>query len=211
MIRYTTDGTTPTLASPTYNNQRARSIGEVLTLATPGAYTVKWFATDIKGNQSAVKTQRLLVAADDADGTVGGTVPPTLSLSLGTRGGVPAVHAGRRSDVQRVDDGQRDLVGRRRRPVGRRPELDQHGQARQRHVHARPAAPGLGDERRRHRRRRSRRSVARPTRRSVLTYAGPTSNDQVTVNFRQTIGRTEALRTGAYSKTLTFTLSTTQP
>ena len=50
---------------------------------------------------------------------------------------------------------------------------------------------------------------ANPT--SVLTYAGPTSNDQVTVNFRQTIGRTEALRTGAYSKTLTFTLSTTQP
>ena len=45
---------------------------------------------------------------------------------------------------------------------------------------------------------------ANPT--SVLTYAGPTSNDQVTVNFRQTIGRTEALRTGAYSKTLTFTL-----
>ena len=32
VIRYTTDGTTPTLASPTYNNQRARSIGEVLTL-----------------------------------------------------------------------------------------------------------------------------------------------------------------------------------
>jgi hypothetical protein len=50
---------------------------------------------------------------------------------------------------------------------------------------------------------------ANPT--SVLTYAGPTSNDQVTLNFRQTIGRTEALRTGAYSKTLTFTLSTTQP
>ena len=45
----------------------------------------------------------------------------------------------------------------------------------------------------------------------MLTYAGPTSNDPVTLNFRQTIGRTEALRTGAYSKTLTFTLSTTQP
>ena len=50
---------------------------------------------------------------------------------------------------------------------------------------------------------------ASPT--SVLTYAGPTSNDAVTLNFRQVIGRTEALRTGTYSKTLTFTLSTTQP
>ena len=36
VIHYTTDGTTPTLASPTYNNQRARSIGEVLTLQQPG-------------------------------------------------------------------------------------------------------------------------------------------------------------------------------
>ena len=48
---------------------------------------------------------------------------------------------------------------------------------------------------------------AAPT--SLLTYTGPTSNDTVTLNFRQTIGRTEALRTGTYSKTLTFTLSTT--
>ena len=33
----------------------------------------------------------------------------------------------------------------------------------------------------------------------------------VTLGFRQRIGRLEALRTGAYSKTLTFTLSTTSP
>jgi uncharacterized protein (TIGR03118 family) len=50
---------------------------------------------------------------------------------------------------------------------------------------------------------------AAPT--SLLTYAGPTSNDSVTVTFKQSIGANEALRTGAYSKTLTFTLSTTTP
>ena len=33
----------------------------------------------------------------------------------------------------------------------------------------------------------------------------------MTVNFMQHIGATDALRTGAYSKTLTFTLSTTNP
>jgi hypothetical protein len=33
----------------------------------------------------------------------------------------------------------------------------------------------------------------------------------VTINFRQSIGAGDALRTGAYSKTLTFTLSTTTP
>ena len=37
------------------------------------------------------------------------------------------------------------------------------------------------------------------------------SNDAVTVDYSQAIGANEALRTGPYSKTLTFTLSTTQP
>jgi PKD repeat protein len=46
---------------------------------------------------------------------------------------------------------------------------------------------------------------------SLLTYSGPVSNDAVTVSFRQAIGANDALRTGAYSKTLTFTLSTTTP
>ena len=50
---------------------------------------------------------------------------------------------------------------------------------------------------------------AAPT--TLLTYAGPTSNDAVTINFKQTIGANEALRTGAYNKALTLTLSTTSP
>jgi hypothetical protein len=45
----------------------------------------------------------------------------------------------------------------------------------------------------------------------LLTYANPVSNDNVTLNFQQTIGANDALRTGSYSKTLTFTLSTTAP
>ena len=47
--------------------------------------------------------------------------------------------------------------------------------------------------------------------RPLLTWAGPVSNDPVTVAFRQAIGAGDALRTGTYSKTLTFTLSTTNP
>ena len=46
---------------------------------------------------------------------------------------------------------------------------------------------------------------------TLLTYAGPVSNDPVTVTFNQHIGASDALRTGSYSKTLTFTLSTTTP
>ncbi|HEX6021494.1 MAG TPA: DUF1080 domain-containing protein [Solirubrobacter sp.] len=50
---------------------------------------------------------------------------------------------------------------------------------------------------------------ANPT--SLLDYTNPISNDQVTLSFRQHINANDALRTGTYSKTLTFTLSTTQP
>ena len=46
---------------------------------------------------------------------------------------------------------------------------------------------------------------------TLLSYSGPVSNDQVTLTFQQHIGSTDALRTGTYSKTLTFALSTTTP
>ena len=46
---------------------------------------------------------------------------------------------------------------------------------------------------------------------SKATWAAPVSNDPVTITFKQAIGANDALRTGAYSKTLTFTLSTTSP
>ena len=45
----------------------------------------------------------------------------------------------------------------------------------------------------------------------MRTYAGPVSNDPVSITFRQPIAATEPLRTGSYAKTLTFTLSTTAP
>jgi len=46
---------------------------------------------------------------------------------------------------------------------------------------------------------------------TIKTYDGPVANDQVTIDFEQAIGADDALRTGDYSKTLTFTLSTTNP
>jgi hypothetical protein len=46
---------------------------------------------------------------------------------------------------------------------------------------------------------------------SLLAYGGPVSNDAVTIGFKQSIAANDPLRTGTYSKTLTFTLSTTQP
>ena len=45
----------------------------------------------------------------------------------------------------------------------------------------------------------------------ILTYSGPIAHDPVAITFKQSIGANEPLRTGSYSKTLTFTLSTTTP
>ena len=46
---------------------------------------------------------------------------------------------------------------------------------------------------------------------AVRTWSGPTSHEPVSVDFQQSIAANDALRTGTYAKTLTFTLSTTQP
>ncbi len=46
---------------------------------------------------------------------------------------------------------------------------------------------------------------------SKAGWTGPVTSDPVTITFRQHIGATDPLRTGAYSRTLTFTLSTTNP
>jgi hypothetical protein len=46
---------------------------------------------------------------------------------------------------------------------------------------------------------------------SKSAWTGPVSNDSVAVKFKQLIKANDPLRTGTYSKTLTFTLSTTTP
>jgi Purple acid Phosphatase, N-terminal domain/Calcineurin-like phosphoesterase len=46
---------------------------------------------------------------------------------------------------------------------------------------------------------------------TVKSYTEPVSNGNVPIEFKQSIGANEPLRTGTYAKTLTFTLSTTNP
>jgi hypothetical protein len=56
-------------------------------------------------------------------------------------------------------------------------------------------------------------SLAEPLRVELAksAWTAPTSNEKVGITFKQTIKTTDPLRTGSYSKTVTFTLSTTQP
>jgi len=46
---------------------------------------------------------------------------------------------------------------------------------------------------------------------TLASWTGPVANDEVTIGYSQTILASEPLRTGSYSKTLTYTLSTTNP
>jgi hypothetical protein len=46
---------------------------------------------------------------------------------------------------------------------------------------------------------------------NLLSWDAPAASDPVALEFRQAIGAGDPLRTGSYAKTLTFTLSTTRP
>jgi hypothetical protein len=46
---------------------------------------------------------------------------------------------------------------------------------------------------------------------TLWTWSTPVADDPVTIGFKQSIGADDALRTGGYAKALTFTLSTTTP
>jgi hypothetical protein len=140
-----------------------------------------------------------------ATGTVGGTVPATLSLSLGS---VPATFApfipGRAADyfatttanvISTAGDAALSVADPSSNATGRLVNgsfaLTERVQA---GVGGTYAAVG---------------GSSSPT--TIKTWSAPTSNEAVTIGFKQSILANEPLRTGTYSKTLTFTLSTTNP
>ena len=78
---------------------------------------------DANGNVSAPKTFKVVVRRDvPVNGTVGGTVPATLSLTLGAAGAVRRLHPGRQADLPGLHRGQRHLDRRRRAAERLRPE-----------------------------------------------------------------------------------------
>ena len=148
-----------------------------------------------------------------ATGGVGGNVDTVLSLTLGQPGSfgtfVPAVA---RTYETATSASVISTAGNATLSVSD-PSAAATGKPGQRHVRAVAAAAGQRDQRRQPRRPRSRPlSTTAGTPTNLLTYNGPTAGaDNVTIGFRQAIAANEVLRSGNYSKTLTFTLSTTQP
>ena len=124
-----------------------------------------------------------------ADGTVGGTVPATLSLALGGARLVRRVHARRRSQLRRDDGGERHLDGWRRDAGRDRSERERDRPAGQRLVRAERAARRLRANTGRVRA--AEHDAGSPL--ALLTYAGPVSNDAVTIGVRQHIGASQAL------------------
>ena len=134
-----------------------------------------------------------------ANGSVGGTVPATLSLTLGAPAGFGAFVAGvtrtytattsanvtssAGDAVLSVADPSPNAPGRLVNGAFALPTPIRVGRAGQ------PAGP-LG---------------------TLIAYTAPVSNDAVELEFRQDIGAGDPLRTGTYSKTLVFTLSTETP
>ena len=147
---------------------------------------------------------------DLEEGTVSGTVPATLSLTVGAPASFGAFTAGVARDylasttanvVSTAGDAVLSVADPSSTATGRLVNgsfaLPQALQARARNAaNTSTAYNNVG-------------SAAVPL--NLLSYPGPISNDGVSLEFRQSIGANDPLRTGTYSKTLTFTLSTTQP
>ncbi len=199
VVYYTTDGSTPTTASKVYEAQGPRRPGQVLQFDRPGVHTVKWIAIDIKGNTSAVQSQTFLIGPE---ATVSGTVPATLSLTLGSPANLGAFTPGLARDyLATMSANVVSTAGDATLSVSD-PDTVHTGKL-VNGAFALPQALQANANGGAYAR------VGAVT--ALRTYGGPVSNDAVTIGFKQSIAANDPLRTGTYSKTLTFTLSTTNP
>jgi hypothetical protein len=175
-------------------------------IISDGMHTIAYRATDAAGNRSEVGSRTLRIdKPSEVDGDVIGSVPATLSLALGappsfgrfqvgvaqtyTAAGTATVTSSAGDAALTVADPSNFATGRL---LNGQFALTQPLQVRA----GTGAFAPLG-------------GLASPT--ALLAYGGPVSSSPVALEFRQSIGANEALRTGAYTKTLTFTLSTTTP
>jgi hypothetical protein len=133
--------------------------------------------------------------AAQTDGTVGGSVPATLSLTLGTPAAFGAFTPGIAKDytanttanvISTAGDATLSAADPSATATGRLVN----------------GAFSLASPLQ---------VAGTPLPSTIKTYSAPVSNDNVTIDFKQPIAANEPLRTGTYAKTLTFTLSTTAP
>ena len=206
------DGTSGTVVLP--------ELGHTRTIAMDG--TVVWQDGAPVGNVSAVERNGAVefgnvtgahtfafgTASTSTTGTVGGSVPATLSLTLGSAPSFGAFTPGVAHDytaqtTATVTSTAGDAALTVSDPDAAHPGHLVNG------AYALPqglqvdASSGQGSG-----------AAFAPLAANplpVLTYGGPVTNDAAAVGFKQSIAADDPLRTGSYAKTLTFTLSTTNP
>ncbi len=200
-IHYTTDGSAPTLDSPLYGPSHPRGRPEPVRIV--GTTTLRWIARDFKGNTST--GSRLFQVG--GNGGVGGDVPAVLSLVLGPAPSFGAFTPGVEHDYEAgttatVTSTAGDALLSVADPDTAHPGHLVNGQ------YFLPSSLQM----------RGRKSDAQGTAfnnvgslLNLLTWSAPVTNDAVNLDYKQHIGASDGLRTGNYSKTLTFTLSTTKP
>jgi hypothetical protein len=187
----------------TNTNGQAQAAGKatIVRALSSGGNGVVLLGTNIitrlhsKGTQPQLGRALLWAAAPTAtltgvDGSAGGTVPATLALTLGA----PATFGAFTPGVAKTYDASTTAT-----------VISTAGDAALTVTDPSTVAPGHlvnGSF-----------SLPQPLQGlgTVKTWSAPTSNEVVTVPFKQAIGAGDALRTGTYAKTLTFTLSTTTP
>jgi len=189
----TTDptGTTVTYTLPTATDNEDPNPAVTCTPAagtkfTVGSTVVTCTAKDANGNTST-KSFNVIVGLDS---TVGGNVPATLALTMGAPAQFGAFTPGIAKDytasttatvISTAGDATLSVAD---------PSTTAPGRLVNGTFALATPLQGLG---------------------MIKTWSAPTSNESVPVTFKQSIAANEPLRTGTYSKTLTFTLSTTTP
>jgi X-Pro dipeptidyl-peptidase len=151
-----------------------------------GTTTVTCIAKDANGNASAPKTFKVVVKRNvSVDTTVSGAVPATLSLTLGGPASFGAFTPGIADEYTAQTTAKVVSSAANATLTVSDPGHLANGAF----------------------------SLPEPLRVEMTpaSWTGPVSNASVAISFKQHIGANDALRTGAYSRTLTFTLSTTNP
>ena len=161
-----------------------------LNTSTPGTFTYTVTATDNAGNVTTLNRTYTVLTATNTNGGVSGTVPATLALTLG-----PAIQLGSftpgvtrtytASTTANVVSSAGDAALTWSDPTTTNTNKLVNGSF----ALAQPFTITL----------------------SKSSWTAPVSNDSVTIGMSQLINSTDPLRTGTYSKALTFTLSTTTP
>ena len=184
--------------------------GAALDTATVGQSWITVTARDAAGAQSVAQSTYSITEG----GTDPGNVPATLNLNLGTPTAFSPFIPGLTKDyfatlnaqivstagdlTLTVNDASTTNVGKLVNGGHALPQVVQAGAVKVPATGTTPApsayAP-LG-------------GASTPT--PLLTYDGPVSGSAA-ITFKQPVAETDALRTGSYTKTLTFTISTTTP